>query len=326
MSAKTLLDRARPFLILAAVFGLCSWISPRDAEGRSVFLTPVSQSNLLRAVSEFGILAAGMSLVILAGGIDLSVGSILGFSAVLSAWLLVWKDIPPAWAIPATLAAGALFGAANGLLVAVFRIQPFVVTLAMMVIARGLAKLLTGGVKVSTSFMQGDAFVTKPVPPVFDLLTERLWGVLPAVGAVFLAAIAIAWFSARCTRFGRHLYAIGGNEEAARLAGIRVQLAKTAVYALSGLAAAAAGICHAAQEQQGDPEAGTTYELDAIAAVVIGGTALSGGRGSVGLTLIGVLTLGYIDQILSLQGFEQSQRLITKGAIILGAVLLQKRA
>ncbi len=325
LKIRQILGASRPLLILAAVFVLCAALSPTDGQGANTFLTWGSQTNMLRFMSEYGILAAGMTLVILSGGIDLSVGSILGFTAVLFSWMTIWKDVPAVLAVPACLAAGAALGGVNGFLVARFRIQPFVVTLAMMVVARGLAKLVSGGQKVSTAFEQNGDFVTKPIPPFFDFLNDRIGGTFPVVGVVFLAAILLLWGAARYTLFGRHLYAIGGNEEAARLSGVRVGWAKAGAYAVSGLMAALAGLCDAAQQQQGDPEAGATYELDAIAAVVIGGTALTGGRGSMSLTLVGVLVIGYIDQILSLKGFDQSQRLIAKGLIILGAVLLQKR-
>lgn len=315
----------RPFLTLALVFALCAWLSPADPQGRNTFLTLTSQANLLRYVSEYGILAAGMTVVILTGGIDLSVGSVLALNAVLVSWLLIWRGASPWLAVPACLAAGLAAGALNGCLVARCRIQPFIVTLASMVVARGLAKLVSGGQKVSTAFERDGTFVMQPVPGVFEALNRRLGGTLPVVGLLFLGTVLALWLLTRYTRFGRHLYAVGGNEEAARLSGIPVRRVKVLAYAVSGLAAALAGLCDAAQQQQGDPEAGATYELDAIAAVVIGGTPLSGGRGSLLLTLLGVLVIGSIDQILSLRGFDQSQRLIAKGIIIVAAVLTQKR-
>jgi ribose transport system permease protein len=321
-----LLDSARPCLILGLVFVLCAWLSPAGPDGRKAFLTLMSQGNMLRAVSEYGILAAGMTLVILTGGIDLSVGSVLAFSAVLFSWLMIWQEVPAWVAIPTCLLAGMGLGAANGWVIARFRIQPFIVTLAMMVVARGLAKLVSGGQKISRSIERGGEFVMLPVPPVFEGLNQRLGELLTVVGLVFLGTLLGLWLIVRHTRFGRHLYAVGGNEEASRLAGIPVGRTKVLAYAISGLVAALAGLCDAAQQEQGDPEAGTTYELDAIAAVVIGGTPLTGGRGSLLLTLLGVLVIGYIDQILSLNNFDQAQRLIAKGVIIVAAVMTQKRS
>jgi ribose transport system permease protein len=276
--------------------------------------------DMLREIAVYGILACGMTPVILAGGIDLSVSSVLALSAVSFAIF----TIPLGWgagaAIAVVLAVGVAAGAASGAIIARFRIQPFLVTLAMMVFARGLAKHLAGGKKV-TAFTAGVA----GTPRIFDLLDARVLGDnVAVVTLVLLACVAATWLVLSRLRLGRWLYAVGGNAEAARLSGVPVERVTVLVYALSGLFAAIAGICQAAEETHGDPETGMGYELDAIAMVVIGGTSLRGGKGGVGLTLIGVLTIGYLRKILSINAFSTETRLMLTGAIIVGAALFQR--
>lgn len=282
--------------------------------------------DMLRQVSVFGILACGMTVVIITAGIDLSVSSLLALAAVAFAWLLLPRGVPAALAIPAVLAVGALLGSLSGALVARMRIQPFIVTLAMMVFARGLAKVLSGGRKITNyvTLPDGTSDVVD-LPAVFRMIDSRiLGGNVSIVTVIFLACVAITWVILARMRLGRHLYAVGGNEEAARLSGVPVQRTLLLAYALSGLFAAIAGLCQAAQETQGDPETGMAYELDAIAMVVIGGTTLAGGKGSVILTLIGVLTIGYLQKILSLNAAPEATRLMLTGAIIVIAVLFQR--
>jgi len=281
----------------------------------------------LRQASVFGILACGMTVVILTAGIDLSVGSVLGLVAVtFSLFSIHWKWSPWA-AIPACLALGAACGAVSGGLVARFRIQPFIVTLAMMVFARGLAKTVSGGMKVSTAVPQADGrYEFVGVPAIFSAIDSRLWhGNVSVVSLVFLACVLATWIGLARLRWGRYVYAIGGNEEAARLSGVPVAGVKVGVYALAGLFSAIAGVCQAAQERQGDPEAGLTHELSAIAIVVIGGTSLMGGRGGMLLTLLGTLTIGYLEKILSINAVPEANRLMLTGAIIIAAVLFQRR-
>jgi len=282
--------------------------------------------DMLRQVSVFGILACGMTLVIISAGIDLSVSSLLALSAVLFAWLVLPRGWPALLAIPLVLMAGTALGSVSGVLVARMRIQPFIVTLAMMVFARGLAKVVSGGRKITN-------YVTDPdgssrvvdLPRAFELIDSRvLGGNLSIVTLIFLACVGITWVILSRLRLGRHIFAVGGNEEGARLSGVPVRKTLILTYALSGFFSAVAGICQAAQETQGDPETGMTYELDAIAMVVIGGTALSGGKGSVVLTLIGVLTIGYLQKILSLNAAPEATRLMLTGGIIICAVLFQR--
>ena len=319
-----LVGQYRGVLALIAVFLIGVIVSPVNPEtGHRVFLSLRTQENILFEYAEYGILAAGMTLVILTAGIDLSVGSVLGFSATLVAIFLIRFGWPALVAIPLCLLTGIAIGGASGALVARFRVQPFVATLVMMVAARGAAKLVSGGVKVQPG-LAGYARTTDP--PMFATMTRPLFGYfLEPITLLFLGTILALWVVVRYTRFGRYLYAIGGNEEAARLSGIRVGQAKVVTYAICGLCAALAGICNASRQTLGDPEAGFTYELDAIAAVVIGGTSLVGGQGGMLLTLVGTLILGYIGKFLSLMGAEEAHRLLAKGLIIIVAVLIQRR-
>ncbi|HEX3721052.1 MAG TPA: ABC transporter permease [Verrucomicrobiae bacterium] len=282
----------------------------------------------LRQASVYGILACGMTLVIIAAGIDLAVGSVLALAAVCGAKMAIHWNWPAWETVPATLAVGAACGAVSGIVTANLGVQPFIATLAMMVSARGLAKYAAGGMKVSTVVQNADGtYRNVPVPPLFRAIDHPiLGGNLSMVTVIFLVCVVVAWVALSKHRWGRYLYAIGGNEEAARLSGVPVVGAKILAYAACGLFAAVAGLCQAAQEQQGDPEAGSGYELYAIAMVVIGGTSLMGGRGGIGLTLLGVLTIGYLDKILSINAVPEAGRLVLTGIIIVAAVLTQRRS
>jgi ribose transport system permease protein len=282
---------------------------------------------MLREISVVGILACGMTLVIVAGGIDLSVGSVLALSAVCFATFLMPKGMSASVAILLSLAVGLAMGAVSGTLVARFRVQPFVVTLAVMVFARGLAKLISEGKKVTNYVTLPDgSSTTVELPKVFRAIDAKVLGDnVSVVTLVFAGAALVTWLVLERLRLGRYLFAVGGNYEAARLSGVPLTRSLVAAYALAGLFAALGGICQAAQETHGDPETGLGYELDAIAMVVLGGTSLAGGRGGVGLTLIGALTLGYLQKILSLNAFSIEARLMLTGVILIGAVLFQKK-
>jgi len=281
--------------------------------------------DMLRHISRYAILACGMTLVIICGGIDLSVGSILGLSAVCMALFTIHLGWPAWVAMAACLAVGTGCGAASGLLVARHRLQPFIATLAMMVFARGLAKVVSGGQKISTAVRGADgAYRYVDAPPIFDALSGKvLGGSVSVVTVILVVAVLLCWVLLNKLRWGRYIFAVGGNEEAARLSGVPVAAVKMLVYALAGCFSAVAGICQAAEELQGDPEAGQTYELTAIAIVVIGGTNLMGGRGGIMLTLLGALTIGYLEKILSVNAVGEASRLMLTGAIIVCAVLFQ---
>jgi ribose transport system permease protein len=280
----------------------------------------------LRQSSVYGLLACGMTLVIITGGIDLSVGSVLALAAVCFSLFHIHWGWSPWLGIPVTILIGASCGLATGSLISRVGHQPFIATLAMMVFARGLAKMVSGGMKVSTAVQDAEGQYTYvPLPPIFEIIDRKILGDnLSMVSVVFVVFAALTWIALARHRWGRQLYAIGGNEEAARLSGVPVRRAKTLAYVACAALAAVAGICQAAQERQGDPEAGMAYELIAIEMVVIGGTNLMGGRGGVGLTLLGVLTIGYLEKILSINAIPEAWRLALNGTIIAVAVTAQR--
>jgi ribose transport system permease protein len=296
-----------------------------NADG--AFFKVGTHRDALRQASVFGILGCGMTLVIISGGIDLAVGSVLALAAVSFSLMTIHWGWSPWLAIPITLAVGMACGAVSGGAAAWFGIQPFIATLAMMVFARGLAKTVSGGMKVSTAVKNPDGtYRYVDVPAIFRFIDSRiLGGNVSVVTVIFLVCAVATWIILTRHRWGRQIYAIGGNEEAARLSGVSVAWTKVLAYVVSGALSSVAGLCQAAQEQQGDPEAGAGYELSAIAIVVIGGTTLTGGRGGMGLTLLGTLTIGYLEKILSINAVPEASRLMLTGAIILVAVLAQRR-
>nr|WP_246411197.1 ABC transporter permease [Phyllobacterium trifolii] len=217
-------------------------------------------------------------------------------------------------------AVGFMLGTINGLIIVGGRLQPFIVTLAMMVAGLGIARL-TAGQNTAVWPVYTGSNATED----FEALRSLIFGIIPVPGVIFAGIIVLFWLILKFTKFGRYVYAIGGNEEAARLAGVPVWRVKITVYAISGYLAALAGILYVAQYRQGKPDAGTGLELDAIAAVVIGGTSLMGGRGSMIGTLVGVLIFGFLSNILQLNNIDSNTQLVLKGAIIIIAVLLQER-
>jgi ribose transport system permease protein len=312
--------RAFVALLLVLIIG-----SIFNADG--AFFKIGTHRDAMRQMSVYGILACGMTLVIISGGIDLSVGSVLALTAVCCAQLVIHWNWSGWLTLPVCLLIGSVCGGVSGFVNARLRVQSFIATLAMMVLARGLAKYASGGMKVSTAIANDDGtYRYVNVPPLFRLVDSRiLGGHVSVVTLIFIMCVATAWLLLSKHRWGRYLYSIGGNEEASRLSGVPVVSVKTLAYVISGMFTAVAGICQAAQEQQGDPEAGTGYELIAIAMVVIGGTSLMGGRGGIGLTLLGVLTIGYLDKILSINAVPEAGRLVLTGIIIVAAVLTQRR-
>lgn len=215
---------------------------------------------------------------------------------------------------------GLLFGALNGFIIVAGRLQPFIVTLAMMVTALGIARLTAGQNNAVLPVYTGSNATAD-----FEMLRSLVFGVIPMPGLFFLGAILIYGAVLRFTPFGRYVYAIGGNEEAARLSGIAAGRVKIATYAVSGLLAGIAAVLYVAQYRQGKPDAGAGLELDAIAAVVIGGTSLMGGRGSLTGTFCGVLIFGLLSNILQLHNINSNLQLVLKGMIIIGTVLVQER-
>ncbi len=244
---------------------------------------------------------------------------------ILAAVAVAWTvgQLEPKFGVPGVLvtvpAVGLALGALNGVIIAKGRLQPFIVTLAMMVAILGLARLLAGQDAAVYPVYTGSNATED-----FDVLRALVFNVVPVPGIFFLFAVFLFGFVLKVSTFGRYVYALGGNEQAARLAGIRVDRVKISVYAISGMLAALAGVLYTAQYRQGKPDAGTGAELDAIAAVVIGGTNLMGGKGSMTGTLVGVLIFGFLGNILLLKNIDSNTQLVLKGLIILGAVLLQE--
>jgi ribose transport system permease protein len=305
---------------LVAVFIAAVAFSP-TRNGELVFLTSTNLFNVIRAVSEIGIIAVGMTFVILIGGIDLSVGAVLGLTAVGSAVLMVENDFGVVPTVLIVLLVGLVFGLLQGVASAMFSIQSFIVTLAGMQIARGVARMWSGGQGVAISYGDGPG----EAPVAFSLLGERTFnGLVPIPALIFIVVAALAIVFLRTSAFARHVYAIGGNEKAARLSGVPVTRVKVTVFAICGLLAALAGIIHAGQLNQGSPNDGFGYELEAIAAVVIGGTSLAGGRGSVVGTVAGALLIGVLTNILRLHGVNSDIQLIITGLVIVVVAGLQQ--
>ena len=312
--------RAGFSLLLVFVVGLVF-----NADG--AFLKWETHRDMLRQISVYGILACGMTIVVISGGIDLSVGSTMALSAVLFSLFSIRQGWPGVVAAIAALLAGLVCGATSGGIIARLKIQPFIATLAMMVFGRGVAKLISGGQKISTAIQRPDGtYQYVDVPSSFDILNARILGDnIATVTLILGACVVFCWVLLSRTVWGRRLYAIGGNEEAAWYSGIPLNTSKIVAYGLSGIFCAVAGICQAAQELQGDPEAGVAYELSAIAMVVIGGTSLRGGNGTIGLTVFGILIIGYLEKILSINAVGEEIRLMLTGLIIVLAVVLQSK-
>ncbi len=314
------IGRAVLSLVLVMIVGVLF-----NAEG--TFFRWDTHRDMLRQVSVYGILAAASTIVIVTGGIDLSVGSLLGLSAVLFSLFSIHWGWGPVQSIAATLLIGVVCGMISGGVIGRFKIQPFIATLAMMVFARGVAKLVSGGQKISSAVQTADgSYSYVSVPEIFDSIGTRIWNDnIAVVTLLMIAVLFAAWIFLSQTVAGRELYAIGGNEEAAKYSGVSIPKNILLAYSISGLFCAVAGIAQAAQEMQGDPEAGASYELSAIAMVVIGGTSLRGGIGGIHLTILGILIIGYLEKILSINAVGEETRLMLTGIIILAAVVFQKK-
>jgi simple sugar transport system permease protein len=398
MNVLRTLSRTKLYWGLLLICLIGALASPHTASGRNIFLSYANLTDVLRQVSITGLVATGMTIVILLGGIDLSVGSMMGFSTIICAMLLTkpgWtaasmmglpaitvvsylavaflarfvfnglargrdvsagqrhKIVLDAWrnfTIPALLglavaSAAAWFtaaqvpakfgvigvllvtpcvalvlGSVNGILIVAGRLQPFIATLAMMVSALGIGRLTAGQDNAVIAVYTGTN-----ATEAFETLRSMVAGILPMPSVFFLAAIIIFGAVLRFTTFGRYVYAIGGNLEAAKLSGIKVAQVQFTAYLLSGLLAGIAGVLFVAQYRQGKPDAGSGLELDAIAAVVIGGTSLMGGRGGLAGTFVGVLIFGLLSDILQLENIDSNVQLVMKGLIIVCTVLVQEQ-
>ncbi len=276
------------------------------------FLTAANLLNVARQISINGILAVGVTYVLLTGGVDLSLGSLVALTGVVAATFAHPGDWPVIVPITVGVLCGAACGAVNGLVITQGRIAPFIVTLGMMTAARGLALVVSHGRPVSN--------LSEP----FVALGGNVAG-FPVQILVLLAIAGVSGLFLANTRPGRYLYAVGGNEEASRAAGLNVPAIKTFAYTVSGALAGLAGVLLAARITTGQPNAGVAYELDAIAAAVIGGTSLSGGVGGIAGTLLGALLMGVINNGLDLLNVSSYYQQIIKGVIIIGAVWLDRR-
>ncbi len=276
------------------------------------FLSLSNLTNVARQISINGILAVGVTFVLLTAGVDLSLGSVVALSGVACASFAHPGDHTVALPIAMGLLTGAACGLTNGMLVTRGAVAPFIVTLGMMTVARGLALIASGGRPVSN------------MSPELTNLAGDFLG-LPIPLLCFAGVALLAWLFLLHFRLGRYIYAIGGNENAARAAGISVANVKLFAYTLCGVLAGLAGVVLAARTTTGQPNAGVAYELDAIAAVVIGGTSLAGGVGTITGTILGVLLIGEINNGLDLLSVSSYYQAVIKGVIIVGAVWLDRR-
>ena len=273
------------------------------------FMSARNLLNILDQITVLGIMAVGMTLVILIGGIDLAVGSVLALAMMVMGYLANQLGLPLGLGILLALAVAAATGAISGILITALGVPAFIATLAMMSVARGLANMITDGQQI-VGF-----------PSWFSLLAyTRFGGFLTLTVAIMLIVFLVGWLYLRYTSGGRSLYAIGGNQEVARLAGINVNLYTVGVYVVSGLLAGLAGVVLAMRLDSVQPTAGVSYELDTIAAVVIGGTSLSGGKGGILGTIIGVLIIGVLRNGLNLLGVSPFTQAVVIGVVIALAV------
>lgn len=280
------------------------------------FFTVDNLLNILRQTSVNAIIAVGMTLVILTAGIDLSVGSVLALCGAFAA-TLVSMEVPVLVAVPTALLAGAALGAISGIIIAKGKVQAFIATLVTMTLLRGVTMVYTDGRPISTGFTDtADTFAW--------FGTGYALGI-PVPVWLMVVVFAGAWYLLNHTRFGRYVYAVGGNESATRLSGINVDRVKIGVYAICGLLAALAGIIVTSRLSSAQPTAGMGYELDAIAAVVLGGTSLMGGKGRIMGTLIGALIIGFLNNALNLLDVSSYYQMIAKAVVILLAVLVDNK-
>jgi ribose transport system permease protein len=303
---KATLQKLGPFIALLVIAVGLSIVSPD-------FLRVDNLLNVMRQSSINALIAFGMTLVILLGGIDLSAGSVLALSSVIIASLLQ-SGTPPVVATLAGIVAGGLMGLVNGLIISKGKVAPFIATLGTMTVLRGLALVMSNGSPISdfnSDFfsMLGGGYVARLIP-------------IPVV--LMLIVFGIFWFVLKKTVFGRHVYATGGNAESAKLSGVKVDRVQLWVYTISGVMAAIAGVVLTSRLNSAQPTAGTGYELDAIAAVVLGGTSLTGGRGWIFGTLVGALLIGVLNNGLNLLDVSSFYQQVIKGSVILLAVLIDR--
>ncbi|EKO3925227.1 ribose ABC transporter permease [Vibrio metschnikovii] len=307
--SKAWLIEQKSLIALLFLVVVVSFLNPN-------FFTVDNILNILRQTSVNAIIAVGMTLVILTAGIDLSVGSVLALCGAFAASLIA-LEVPVMIAVPTALLAGAALGGISGIIIAKGKVQAFIATLVTMTLLRGVTMVYTDGRPISTGFTDtADAFAW--------FGTGYALGI-PVPVWMMVVVFAAAWYLLNHTRFGRYIYAMGGNESAARLSGINVDRVKIGVYAICGLLSALAGIIVTSRLSSAQPTAGMGYELDAIAAVVLGGTSLMGGKGRIMGTLIGALIIGFLNNALNLLDVTSYYQMIAKAAVILLAVLVDNK-
>ncbi|WP_113930609.1 ribose ABC transporter permease [Bacillus sp. P14.5] len=307
MKNKEMLQKLGPLLGLVVIVIILSILSPSFFELNNIL-------NILRQVSINALIAFGMTYIILTGGIDLSVGSMLALGSAITAGAMA-SGMDPILAMLLGLLAGAAMGAFNGLIITKGRVAPFIATLATMTIFRGLTLVYTNG---------------RPITGLSDSFSFQMIGKgylfgIPFPVITMFFSFAVLWFILKRTTFGRGVYSVGGNEEASRLAGLGVDKIKMGVYTLTGMLSVLAGIILTSRLNSAQPTAGTAYELDAIAAVVLGGTSLTGGRGWIFGTLVGALIIGVLNNGLNLMNVSSFYQQVVKGGVILLAVLLDRK-
>ena len=307
--SKAWLLEQKSLIALLLLIVVVSTLSPNFFTLNNIF-------NILQQTSVNAIMAVGMTLVILTSGIDLSVGSLLALTGAVAA-SMVGADVNALVAVVGALALGAAIGGVTGVIIAKGKVQAFIATLVMMLLLRGVTRVYTDGSPINTGFSDNaDLFSWFGIGRPFGIPTP-IWLMI----IVFLSA----WYVLHHTRLGRYIYALGGNEAATRLSGISVDKIKIIVYALCGLLAALASVIEVARLSSAQPMAGNGYELDAIAAVVLGGTSLAGGKGRIMGTLIGALILGFLNNSLNLLGISSNYQMIVKAVVILLAVLVDNK-
>lgn len=310
---------ARSLLALLGIVALAGITSPKTFGGSNIFFQLGNLTDVLRQISLIGIIALSMTFVILTAGIDLSVGSLLAFSSAVTAMGLTrhWGGTSIhthlVLAMMVAIVLTTLLGTLNGIVIAKLRVQPFIVTLASMIGVRGLAKWATNNENVDLGFGTDAASRFAAIFRMKAVVISS-YGVLAVIFGIVLMR----------TVFGRYVRAIGDNERAALYTGLPIQTVKIWVYALSGVLSGYAGVLYAAANHQGNPNAGNAYELDAIAAVVIGGTRLAGGRGSIIGTILGTLIMGVLTNLLRLNNVDSNAEMMIKAVIIVLAVVIQR--
>ncbi|MFN8630496.1 MAG: ABC transporter permease [Chloroflexota bacterium] len=312
----------RKYLIVIIFLAMCALLAIFTPDHS--FLRTQNLLNVVRQSTIWGLLALGVMLCIIALGIDLSLGSVLGFSAVVAASLVQqpgWKEalypnliqLPAIVAVLAGLGVGLALGSVNGGLIAVFKIPPFIATLGMMTIARGFAYIYSNGRPVSTLN-----------PDFLWIGGADIFGI-PVPVIIFVVVIILMHLMLNFTRFGRHIYAIGGNEIAARVSGVNIGKTKLGIYAISGLLAGLGGVVITARTQSATPALGMGYELDAIAAAVIGGTSFAGGIGTVWGTVVGALIIGVMRNGMDLLNVSPFYQQVVQGVVIIVAIIIDER-